>query len=82
MALNNPKSRNIEYWIPLSTAAGDCPSLFAISRLVIPEKNASSIMRCCRDGIASSVARTSRRCSVMLIEKAGTAVELLLPFLL
>ena len=76
MDLNSPKSCNIAYRIPPSTATGDCPSSFAISRLVIPEKNASSIIRCWRGGIASNVARTSRRCSVMLIEEMGITVGL------
>ena len=69
MDLNSLKSCNIADRIPSSTAADDCPSSFAISKLDIPEKNASSIIRCCRGGIASSAARTSRRCSVMLIEE-------------
>ena len=55
MDLNSLKSCNIANRIPPSTDTGDCPSSFAISRLVIPEKNASSIMRCCRGGMASRV---------------------------
>ena len=74
MDLNSPKSCNIADRIPSSTAAGDCPISFAISKLVIPEKNASSIIRCCKGGIEFSAARTSRRCSVMLIEEMDLAL--------
>src|SRR6185503_14136632 len=75
MDLNSPKSCNIECRSSASTTAGDCPTSFAISRLVIPEKNASSIIRCCSGGIAFSTAWTSRRCSVILIQE----VDLVLP---
>lgn len=77
MDLNSPKSCNMADRIPSSTSAGDCPTSLAISKLVIPDKNASSIIRCCRGGIASSAARTSRRCSVMLIEEVALVLAVL-----
>ena len=77
MDLNSLKSCNIADRIPSSTAADDSPISFAISRLVIPEKNASSIIRCCTGGIAFSTARTSRRCSVMLTEEVDLVFAVL-----